>query len=185
MEKHFSTITIPVIVLLLIVIQVNSNVFIYPFLAHEYYLNWYITVIAFLLTVYFLFKENTNSYPINYSHVIVGIWIVYLLAYLTLSKQREYYFATYMLTALLAGILIMLLLHYNLIRPFFLLISLSITALFVSITVNLQYFEIWSPDVHYYNVTGLANNPNITAMFIILTVQLQAAWIFDTGYGKA
>lgn len=146
---------------------INSNLFVYPTLTSYYLFTLSVGIIT-ILTAWLYIKKSwrfTFTLPIK----LVALWLVYLLLHGLVVKQLTHvhnYYTASLILLLTAAIAFR--------HPNFSLSSLyhfisSFAVLEASVCIA-QYFSFIESRSQFFQVTGTYENPNVTAMFMAITL---------------
>jgi O-antigen ligase len=157
----------------LITTLIKNNVFILPWLA-GYYSYLAVGIVIILITGIVILRTNVQNLHLPLPVLLFVAWV----SYVVLNGSIKQDINLRHISILIAGgvfISFFLLLQYKLaaIKPVF--IGITAVAFLEAAICVLQYLRILHSDSIYFPVMGTWDNPNVTAMFLVLAIP--AMWI--------
>ncbi len=145
------------------------------------YYGFCITVFVFTITSFFPLANKTQP-TLKIPILILGLWCLYVLSnYLTHKATLVFTIYSFALYFLLLRATALFSTPNFKFRPFF--IGIAGIATIESLYCILQFLGIFKSENKFYTVTGSWNNPNVTAIFLALTVPV-FLYLVKTQYKK-
>lgn len=157
-------------VLICLLSTIDTKLFIYPSLSKVLLPSVCISILS-IYAIFLLFRRKVANYISNWNVFFVS-WIFYLCLH-SIITPHEQYVLTDCIIKLTLPVALMILLSEKIISKDLIENVLLFIAYINLAYIILQVGGIWEPESSYFTVTGVSDNPNITAIFLTGCLPLQ------------
>jgi len=163
----------------------NSDLFIYPSLTAYY--SFLIGIALFLIAagITLLIKKRPARANLSLPSIFILAFTLYVFLHALFDKNGLGFQHVYLIAGGLFLLALTGSLHTNTIRPSYIFKIITLLSLFEIAIVVLQYVGWMNSHNPFFRITGSWSNPNVTAMFLAMTIPATVAlFLENNGWTK-
>lgn len=163
-KRFLSTIAYIVILFICVFATIDTGLFVYPSLSRSLIFEIGIVALSFIgLIIYFTDKEVPS---ITKYQLFIASWILYIILY-CIIQSCELYRSLYLCSTLILILVLSYLQKRQLLSRYNLETVLLVIAVLNAVYILFQKSGIVNSESQFFSVTGINENPTVTALYIV------------------